>query len=74
MRERTFAFVPCERSSPVRRFSEGKVRRRGAGPKATALNYVPRSVGFLTQYSGVCFLNKHPCGVMPATSLMTTAF
>ena len=26
------------------------------------------------QYSGVCFLNKHPCGVMPAMSLMTAAF
>ena len=28
----------------------------------------------LNQYSGVCFLNKHPCGVMPTISLMTAAF
>ena len=26
------------------------------------------------QYSGVCFLNKQPCGVMPTNSFMTAAF
>ena len=33
-----------------------------------------KAVGFLTQYSGVCFLNKHPCEVIPTTSFIIAAF
>ena len=40
-----------------------------------AFTVVPlETVGFLTQYSGVCFLNKHPWEVMPTTSFIIAAF
>ena len=74
MMERTFAFVPLAAMCLVNYVprSVGFLRERfGGGVRGTTFPgpYVP-----LLQYSGVCFLNKHPCGVMPTTSLMTPAF